>query len=371
MKSKFRTSNIFTKAASAIATVLALFISGCSMDISNPVYTWSLGSDKASFKVTSAVVNGKERLSGNYSYNEPAYSTNLDGYLSYTFSPDKLFSATFTIEDYKAYGTDTNDTTAYNQWVAFLTADTGEQWILRPDHYSNETIGELSEIYYEGNDGEENSTYTAGTYGNNKLWNGKLTIKMEWNPLTKVASVHASKTSDPKVYYYATASKEPVTKRVTLGSEAAKFTVKSAVLSTGGEELELIKADTKQEGLAYWAFGGYTTTSITGGDAFDITYKLTDYTAGTEVYNNWMTFIYDSDENATWVLRSDNWSNTTFSAGAEYSGTTNTFETPGMFNCEGDVYVTVRVSFNGESTYTVKAWKSDSEDVFYQATVTK
>ena len=162
----------------SLTLALSVFFAGCSMDIEKPVYSWSLGSDKASFTVTSVKQNGVEQLTESYKYKETSYSPELTNYLTYYFDSEEYTTVTFTIENYVAYGTDDDsddiEPTAYNQWVAFLTTGNAEQWILRPDHYSNAKINSLSNVYYEGNAATQN-TYLAGTYGDTSLWNGKLT----------------------------------------------------------------------------------------------------------------------------------------------------------------------------------------------------
>ncbi|MCR5607354.1 MAG: hypothetical protein K6F69_11140 [Treponema sp.] len=319
-------------------------LTGCNgistdMDIDNAIYSWSLGCDNASFTVTSATVNGVEQLDSSVEYDDLSYSTNLSGYLTYNFDPAEDCTVVYTVTDYTA------GEESYEQWVSFLTADSG-QWSLRADFYSNEKISGLSNVNYYYNTYDDKN---SNTYANVTLWNDKsFYITMTWYADFKTAVVQALDatnnieygafaTNGSKEWYYASASLENTyteNLKYTLASESTELTVTSATVNG----VEQLSSNHTQSNLAYADYAskglGYTFSPSSNAE---IIYYITDYTSGGSAYTQWLAFLNTESGTLLWGLRPDNYSadtsgltdSTVFYSGSNDVGT---YTDPEMWN---------------------------------------
>lgn len=337
-------------------------LAGCNgistdMDIDNAIYSWSLGCDHASFTVTSATVNGVEQLDSSVKYDDLSYNTNLSGYLTYNFDPAEDCTVVYTVKDYTA------GEESYEQWVSFLTADSG-QWSLRADFYSNEKISGLSNVnYYYNTYNNKNSN----TYANVTLWNNQtFYIRMHWNASGKYATVQALNSGNT-IIYSATAYSDDLFVTA-LGSENATFTISS--IKVDGEET--LNSSSTQSGLSYSSdINTYIPQFFDMAKDHDVVYTITDYTGGDSAYEQWLSYITTTSESSIWVARPDNWSNSTMSsfAAPTYSGPI-TYENTTLWNTADGESFTITYSWrvdtktmtvtatNGTSTYTASAVKN-------------
>ncbi len=340
----------------------AVQFTGCSIfdttiSESDSVYSWTLGSDNATFTITDVTVNGESRLSTPFTQARLAYNTNLDGYLTYSFHKDKDTTVIYTVTDY------TGGNTAYNQWAAFFTTPEG-QWALRPDKASNSTVPFLSYVSYSCP-----STYEYGTYTDHGMWNGEtFTVCMTWDAANQIASVSAQNSDNSKWYKAESVNPANMPKVYSyFGLSGENCSYKVSSITVNG--VEKLSTDQTLSFAAYSADPA-PATKITFVSDTDTTvkYTVTSYTPGAAEYEQWLA-VSSFDNDGIWVLRPDHYSNATISTftAPAYTGPT-TYQNASLW--AGNTPFTITMSWTASSKTLAVHVQDTAGTVIYDSSCT-
>ena len=343
MRIKTIKSIFFTSALFAITT-----LSGCKiidMSTSDELYSFTLGSEAATFTITSAKVNGKETLSHDFVEDNLAYDKDdYTGYLTTYITKDKDETIEYTLTDYTA------GSSSWNQWITFFATD-DDQWIARADSANNATSDLMPYTVYGGTPTSSNIT----------LWdNETIKINVKWNHSDKRITVVAANADKSKCYVasagastatykaysaYSTPASTVFDDTATLswglGSENATLTITSVILNG----VEQLSSNVTQTGLS-WGSGDLKYDFPASAPA-TVTYTITDYTAGSGAGDQWLAYFY-ADGTLKWGLRPDHYSPTADAGDPTYSGTLAT----GTY--------TDTTEWNGETFTITMSWDPDS-----------